>query len=281
MKILALGDFHGKFPKKINKIIKKEQIDLVVSIGDYLAFTYRKLWFEKCYGKDIELWEIIGKKKFKKLELENLKTGEKPLKELNKLPMQVITITGNVDKSKGEQEFDRKRKKSEWKWPYQDFFNKSLKKYRNIKYFDYSFVKFRDYVFIGYPKSSFPGRIRSKNYKKNKKMLEKMFEKFSKENKNKKLIFVSHNVPYNTKLDKIRSKDAHKKVKGKHYGSKLARKMIEKYHPILTIGGHIHENQGIDKIGKTLIVNTGAVYDGKMTVININERRNICIKFIR
>ncbi|MEK6884576.1 MAG: metallophosphoesterase [Nanoarchaeota archaeon] len=270
MRILALGDFHGDFPKKVNKIVKREKIDLIVSVGDYLAFTYRNLWFEKCYGKNIELWEIIGKKRFKKLELENLRTGEKPLRELNKIKVPVITITGNVDRSRYEQEYDRKGK-IDWKWPYQDFFSKSLRKYKNIKCFDYSYVKFRDLIFIGYPKSSFPGKVKSKNYRKNKERLEKIFSRFKKDNK--KIIFVSHNVPYDTKLDKITSKEAHKKVKGKHYGSKLARRIIEKYQPMLAIGGHIHENQGKDKLGETIMVNTGAVHEGKMAVIDVDNGR--------
>jgi hypothetical protein len=35
VKILAIGDFHGKFPEKLKKIIKKEKINLIVSVGDY------------------------------------------------------------------------------------------------------------------------------------------------------------------------------------------------------------------------------------------------------
>lgn len=34
MRILVIGDFHGKFPKKLKKEAKK--VDLVVSVGDYL-----------------------------------------------------------------------------------------------------------------------------------------------------------------------------------------------------------------------------------------------------
>jgi len=67
MKILAIGDFHGEFPSKLNKIIDKEKIDLVISLGDYPPFHYRKLWFKHCYERDIELWQIIGKKKYKKI----------------------------------------------------------------------------------------------------------------------------------------------------------------------------------------------------------------------
>lgn len=43
MKILAIGDFHGKFPEKLKKKIGKEKPDLIVSIGDYIPFYYRKL----------------------------------------------------------------------------------------------------------------------------------------------------------------------------------------------------------------------------------------------
>jgi Icc-related predicted phosphoesterase len=279
MRILAIGDFHGTVPKNLKGIVKKEKIDLIVSIGDYNAFTYRKLWFELCYGKDVELWEIIGKKKFKELEIENLKTGEKPLRELNKLRVQVLTITGNVDRTKWSQEIDEKKPK--WKWPHQDLFSESLKKYPNIKCFDYSFAKFKDLIFIGYPKSSFPGRIKSKSYGGNRKRLEKLFERFSKDNKNKKVIFVEHNVPYDTKLDIITDKKAHRIVKGKHYGSKLARRMIEKYQPVLAIGGHIHENQGMDKIGKTLIMNVGSAHEGKMAVIEIKEKEKIKVRLIK
>ena len=62
MKILAIGDFHGKFPKKFERIIKKEKIGLVVSNGDYFPFHYRELWFKHCYRKETELWEVIGKR---------------------------------------------------------------------------------------------------------------------------------------------------------------------------------------------------------------------------
>src|SRR3989344_6587581 len=97
MRILVIGDFHGKFSKKFEKIIKRERIDIVVSNGDYLPFAYRELWFKHCFGKDVGLWEVIGKKKYKKLILEDLRSGELVLKEMNKLPVPVFTVLGNID----------------------------------------------------------------------------------------------------------------------------------------------------------------------------------------
>jgi len=39
MKILVVGDFHGKFPRGLNSIVKNKKIDVVVSVGDYPPFS--------------------------------------------------------------------------------------------------------------------------------------------------------------------------------------------------------------------------------------------------
>lgn len=271
MKILSIGDFHGKFPAKLKKLVKEEKIDLVVSVGDYCPFIYRKIWFKYHYKSDSELWEVIGKKKMKEFIKKDLQKGEEILKQLNKLKVPVISISGNLDYSKWKDGIDYA--KSKWDWPSQDFFSNIIKKYKHIKFFDYSFVRFKGLIFIGSSTSTFPGRIQSKNYKKNKARLDKLFKKFKKENKNKKVIFVSHNVPYKTKLSKINSKDSPNEVQGVEKGSKLSRRIIEKYKPILNLCGHMHENQGRDKIKETLIINNGAVVDGRACVIDFDEEK--------
>ena len=80
VKILAIGDFHGKFPVKLRKKIEKEKPDLIVSVGDYMPFSLRKEFFEYSYGKEKELWEVVGKKKYKEAILKDLKKGEEVLK---------------------------------------------------------------------------------------------------------------------------------------------------------------------------------------------------------
>jgi len=62
-------------------------------------------------------------------------------------------------------------------------------------------------------------------------------------------IFVSHAPPMNTKVDKT--------LMGMHVGSKHIRKFIEENQPDICLCGHIHEARGIDKIGKTIILNPG------------------------
>lgn len=283
MKILAIGDFHGKFSIKLIKKIKKENPDLIVSLGDYFPFIYRKIWFEHCYGKETELWEVIGKQKVKKLVEKDLKIGGRILKELNKMPIPVFTVIGNLDYTNVVDVYDPKKtkKKKRWRWYEQDFFSKIIKKYKNIKRFDYSYFKFKDFVFIGAFGHTFPGKVKSKNYKKYRAKLERLFKQFNKENKKGKTIFVAHNVPYKTKVDKIKSKDAPKTVRGKHYGSKLIRRLIDKYHPILCIGGHIHESWGIQKLNKTLIINPGAAVEGRAAIIDTRNNKKVKVRFIK
>jgi Predicted phosphoesterases, related to the Icc protein len=45
-----------------------------------------------------------------------------------------------------------------------------------------------------------------------------------------------------------------------HVGSKAVAKMIQKYQPLLGLHGHIHESRGVQKIGKTTIINPGSEY---------------------
>jgi len=284
MKILAIGDFHGKFPEKLRKIAKRKDVDLVVSIGDFFPWSMKKTFFKYCYGASKNIWDILGKKKYRQLTLKDLKNGEKKvLKKLDSLPVKVFTTTGNYDPSDINDQYPANKWKTNWKWADQDFLSQILKKYINIKRVDYSFAKYKDFIIIGGVGHSSPGFVTSRAYKQHKKRLEKLFNKFKKQNKKRKVIFVFHNIPYNCKLDLIRDKKADKRAKGKHFGSKLIRRIINKYQPILGIGGHMHENQGKCKIGRTLVINTGAAYEGKAAIIEFDEKKGKVenVRFVR
>ena len=279
MKILAIGDFHGKFPVKLRKLVKK--VDLIVSIGDYFSFTNRDLFFKYSYGTDKELWEVVGKKRVKAGILKDIRAGESILKKLNKVGVPVITVIGNIDYTRVHDVYDEEQVSwiKGWKWEAQDFFSPMVKKYKNVHRFDYAYAKFGGLNFIGAYGHTFPGNVKSKSYKKHRAILEKLFKKFGKED----VIFVAHNMPYDCKLDKIRDEDAPMEVLGKHYGSKLIRRVIDKHQPVLALGGHMHENQGKCKIGKTLVVNPGAAIDGKCAIIDfdVDKGRIKSVKFVK
>lgn len=278
MKLLVLGDFHGTFPARLKNIVREEKIDLVVSNGDYCPFHYRNLWFKHCYGTDVELWEVIGKKRYQQLVLKDLAAGERALRALNALPVPVVTVLGNVDHIISDsQDVPKSRGKRYWAWEWQDFMTLLLRKYPNIHRVDYRSFQFGEYVFLGAYGGTNPGKPESKAFRLHVKKLDRLFAIFSRERRAGKVLFVSHNVPYNTRLDKI-AKNAHVAVRGKHYGSKLVRRAILQYHPRVHIGGHIHEGRGKDMLGKTLCVNPGSVHEGQYAIVEIPEEEKGKVK---
>lgn len=283
MKILVVGDFHGKFPNEILREIKKEKIDLVISVGDYPTFSLGKLFFKHVYGKkDIDLWDIIGKKKYKEMVLKDLKSGERVLEKLDKLPIQVITTLGNHDYPFADDCSNVKLSKVKWSWDKEKIwhFSKYIEKLKNVKKIDYSYFKFQNYVFIGARGHSFPGHVKSKAYKKHRMILEKLFKKFSKENQEGKLIFVTHVPLYETKLDLVHGIGVHEKAQGKHFGSKMFRRLVDKYKPVLHLCGHVEESRGKQKIGRTISVNCGSVHHGAYSIIDIQKGKVKNIKFV-
>jgi len=94
--------------------------------------------------------------------------------------------------------------------------------------------------------------------------LEPMLEKLLANVQNKaNAIFNFHAPPYGFALDlapeltKDLIQAADRKI---HVGSRSVAKMIQKYQPLLGLHGHIHESRGVQKIGRTTIINPGSEY---------------------
>jgi hypothetical protein len=76
-------------------------------------------------------------------------------------------------------------------------------------------------------------------------------------------IFNFHAPPYGYALDLAPelTKDLIQAMDRKiHVGSRAVAKMIQKYQPFLSLHGHIHESRGIQKLGKTTMINPGSEY---------------------
>lgn len=74
-------------------------------------------------------------------------------------------------------------------------------------------------------------------------------------------LMVCHTPPAHTATDRIYS--------GQHVGSPRVRAFIEAHQPEVCITGHIHESAGIDHIGRTAVVNAGALRDGGYIVVSL------------
>ncbi|MBQ4497429.1 MAG: metallophosphoesterase family protein [Spirochaetaceae bacterium] len=78
------------------------------------------------------------------------------------------------------------------------------------------------------------------------------------------LIVISHNPPKDTKVDMISN--------GMHVGSALYREFLETYQPLLSVSGHVHEAVGIDTVGKTTVINPGALMEGRYAVVDVQKQ---------
>ena len=97
-------------------------------------------------------------------------------------------------------------------------------------------------------------------------------------------VFNIHVPPYKSNLDEAPEldKDLRPKMAGqalKPVGSTAVRKAIEQTQPLLGLHGHIHEGRGTSRIGKTLCINPGSMYEqgtllGAIIVLGKNKIEN-------
>lgn len=297
MRILAIGDFHGKFPQKLWKRIKKENYDLILSPGDYCGNEkLAKLFFKYFYRKREELIPEKIIKENDKLEKISLDSGINIIKKIKSLKKDFYGVRGNWDPSPWE--FDIGGEEDVHKEFGLNKFNKVFNK--KIKLIDFKLISFDNFLIIGGTSSTYPGKLKMskkrmrtlkelegeeglkedikrirKHYEKRERNYKKVFKKAEKLGKG--VIFLTHNCPYLTKLDKLKKGPQ----KGKHFGSYLEKQLIKKYKPSLVICGHMHENQGKQRLGKTWIVNPGAALDGKAALIEIDKDKIKNIKFLK
>lgn len=78
-------------------------------------------------------------------------------------------------------------------------------------------------------------------------------------------ILVSHNPPKDTACDVIPG--------DVHVGSSAVREFLEENQPDMCLCGHIHEARAIDRIGRTVIANPGALAQGGYLVLRSNGGR--------
>lgn len=75
-------------------------------------------------------------------------------------------------------------------------------------------------------------------------------------------ILVSHNPPKDTACDVIPGDI--------HVGSTAVREFLEEAQPDICLCGHIHEARAFDRVGRTIVVNPGALSGGGYVVVRMN-----------
>jgi len=96
-------------------------------------------------------------------------------------------------------------------------------------------------------------------------------------------IFNLHCPPYRSGLDEAPAIDADLKLLHggralRPVGSKAVRDAIDRYQPMLSLHGHIHESKGAVTLGKTLAINPGSAYEEGMlmaAIIQLDAKKGI------
>jgi Icc-related predicted phosphoesterase len=272
MKILIIGCFHGKFPIKLKNIAKS--CDFILSTGDFGGSEKLRKFMFKNFTHDYA--DKLGKKKTREYYLEDYRHGKKIIKELDGLNKPIYTIDGNWDFMRTA------RIKKEFGLNLNSY-PKFIKNTKNIKFLN---KKIRTINGIKiYPHGGLMLASifhRTEFDAKKRKMYKRWHDEQKKElfrQKSKNLnIMLAHCPPYRY-FDKVKYAGVNP-MNGKHVGFEPYNEYIKKYHPKLFICGHMHEHQGIARLGKTTILSHGSAQDGKAAILEIKDNK-FRIKLIR
>jgi Icc-related predicted phosphoesterase len=295
MKLLIIGDLHGNFPK-----IHFKNFDAVIMTGDVCSDKgFRPIkdrWMKELdKGSYIDLGifmeQKLGKRKITQLTKESMEVGRKILEKMNKIGKPIFIVPGNWDESYGKTKIKNPDKNIyTYARMFLDFYKsgkmnpKLIKGLKNIKDCHYHLYKFKEINILGFGLSSarespvirgIKRRVTERQYEILKKehniILNRLRKQYKRRDRKNPTIFLSHNVPYETKLDEINIKG---KMNKEHYGSTVARWFCDVYQPMLCIGGHMHEHFNKIKLKRTTVINAGFGKDANI-LLDISEKGKI------
>ncbi|AKA74879.1 phosphoesterase [Saccharolobus solfataricus] len=86
-----------------------------------------------------------------------------------------------------------------------------------------------------------------------------------------RLIMNFHMPPLNTKLD-----NAKVGLRKSHVGSKAVLDLITEFQPIISLHGHVHESTSMDKVGETIAINPGSLYQlGDPSIVTFEVHKEL------
>jgi len=259
MKFLIIGDLHGNKPEIFFK-----NFDAIIAPGDFCSDAPRQYMFQALKAElqdaksKVTWYDLVGKKEAKTMVKKSLADGRRILEFLNAFDVPVFVVPGNWDwTGSGEK----------WNFLRKNYWLELIRGLKNIVDVHHKIVSVDKYMVIGHGITSGPEYPQTKEevellkkkrelaktrraYESQKGVVSALFQQAT-----KPVIFMPHNVPYNTPIDQINNPQSPRN--GQHFGSLIAREMIDYYQPLVCIGGHMHEHFTSCMLGKTICINAG------------------------
>lgn len=255
MRICAIGDLHGSLDKI--KQVPLSNVDLILLTGDLgSANLMRKMAFDNIEREKQGLGKIeYTPAQKKKAFMEAYTSSMKIVKYLRGFAP-VFTIFGNVESSN----YDTKKESLEIgvTLPY---LSKDLNALPGVRVINNRVANFEG-VRIGglkyFVDTNWVREFKPSDYKYSLAKAKKETGKAKQVLRwfNFLNILVCHQPPYGV-LDKVTAKFAPKNWQGKHAGSQAILQYIKSKSPKYVFCGHIHEGEGMKKVGETEIYNLG------------------------
>lgn len=250
VKILVVGDPHGKLPKGLSGIIKKNKIELIICTGEVPPVPFQ-VYYPKNMRKEFD--PSYADSRYDSI-----------LRRLCSYALPVIILKGNAYMSVRGNKITREL--------FKKYDNLLYKRTGNFKFENQEFILF-DMIWEKWACAHTEKKFFNYVTRQDKSRLKKINLLFE---KSKNPILISHNPPYGY-LDVVNNK--YTGNKNRHVGSKVVLAVVKKYNPKLVFCGHIHEGKGKRKIGKTLVMNCGE--RGDYVVFDTDKNKILDSNFLK
>lgn len=255
MKILAIGDPHGSLDKV--KQIPVKDADLILLTGDLgSANLMRKMAFENVERKKQGLPEKeYSPAQEKRAFMEAYTSTMRLVRYLSRFAP-IFTIFGNVESKNYETRKQSRKIGLPLPFLYDDLnsidgvrvINNVVANFEGVRIGGLKYFVDTNWVREFKPSDFKAKMTKAKKQTDKAKRVLRGFESVD--------ILVCHQPPHGY-LDKVTAKFAPKHWQGKHAGSPAILRYIQSNQPRYVFCGHIHEGNGMSKIGKTELYNLG------------------------
>ncbi len=284
-RFLIISDLHGAMPR-----LDVRGYDAIIAPGDFCSDGLREFFMDlgaamaRAPGLVKPWYDILGRRKAKAAVERSLKDGRRVLERLNRAGVPVFLVPGNWDWTS--------EPGADWTYLRRDHFAHLLKGLDNLVNCYHRLALWNGYAVIGHGVTSGPEfpqhaaeraryshaelRLLRRHYRL---LLAGMGRLFAlAKAQGAPVLFLSHNVPYNTAVDKITDSASFRA--GRHFGSVLARELVLAHRPPVCVGGHMHEHFGACRLGRTVVINAG--FGPQRNVLLEMEGRQIrALRFFR
>ncbi len=270
-RVLLLSDIHGNnraFQRLINILKPQKTVDYILIAGDIAGTIYYPLFLwsiakERRLSRSLYAELVYGRAK-EKFVMFQIKTVQRVFEILKRIGKPIVLTFGNTDTPEVIEEIIQHAAT-------EDEIN-FLQTGESIALAGLHIVA------IGGATSqpsnrgfTCPHDYEERQFTKLVEKTEQRLAKFPKE----KSILLTHEAPLNTCTDRLLHLD-------RHVGSKPLRNLIKTMQPLIHCCGHFHESQGACMIGKTTLINPGALthYEYAICEIDLSASKIVLIKLL-